>query len=336
MSDADTADQSAQTPKVSLRAFWGQLSPAGRWLLSTTAIQTLGRGMVLPFTIVYFTEVRHVSLDTAGVLMGLIAVAALVVTGPSGALTDRVGSRRILIGATLCAIIAPLVLGFGTTIPVFVVGICIMGIGWGATWAAWNTLIATVVSGPARMQFFGINFALVNLGIGLGGVVSGLFVDVDRPSTFTTIFVLDALCMVIPLVLFFGPLRSEGGPVPVPASLTAVVGVIAFMAIFGFGETMMQSTIPALVNDLADDHTRGRANGLNSGAFQLGAITGPVMAGLVLHRGHWVAFIAILIVGCGVVALSAVGIKSIVPRRVNGIPDPAQDEVEIPHVPVHD
>ena len=444
MSDADTADQSAQTPKVSLRAFWGQLSPAGRWLLSTTAIQTLGRGMVLPFTIVYFTEVRHVSLDTAGVLMGLIAVAALVVTGPSGALTDRVGSRRILIGATLCAILAPLVLGFGTTVPVFVVGICIMGIGWGATWAAWNTLIATVVSGPARMQFFGINFALVNLGIGLGGVVSGLFVDVDRPSTFTAIFVLDALCMVIPLVLFFGPLRREGGPVPVPeeadaaagsyrelartpavlwlaglsfittfvgygqmesgfpafarqvsqvstrtlgfafaantvvivalqfqvlrrieghrrtrvlmlmslfwvaawvllgatglvpASLTAVVGVIAFMAIFGFGETMMQSTIPALVNDLADDHTRGRANGLNSGAFQLGAITGPVMAGLVLHRGHWVAFIAILIVGCGVVALSAVGIESIVPRRVNGIPDPAQDEVEIPHVPVHD
>lgn len=156
-----------------------------------------------PFTIVYFTEVRHVSLDTAGVLMGLIAVAALVVTGPSGA-------------------------------------------------------------------------------------------------------------------------------------LTAVVGVIAFMAIFGFGETMRQSTIPALVNDLADDHTRGRANGLNSGAFQLGAITGPVMAGLVLHRGHWVSFIVILIVGCGVVALSAVGIESIVPRRVNGIPDPAQDEVEIPHVPVHD
>lgn len=153
---------------------------------------------------------------------------------------------------------------------------------------------------------------------------------------FTTIFVLDALCMVIPLVLFFGLLRREGGPVRVPASLTAVVGVIAFMAIFGFGETMRQSTIPALVNDLADDHTRGRANGLNSGAFQLGAITGPVMAGLVLHRGHWVAFIVILIVGCGVVALSAVGIESIVPRRVNGIPDPAQDEVEIPHVPVHD
>ena len=87
-------------PKVSLAGLWRALSPSGRWLLSTTAITTLGRGMVLPFTIVYLTEVRHVSLDTAGVLMGLIAVAAFVITGPSGALTDRIGSRRVVIAAS--------------------------------------------------------------------------------------------------------------------------------------------------------------------------------------------------------------------------------------------
>ena len=85
----------------------------------------------------------------------------------------------------------------------------------------------------------------------------------------------------------------------------------------------MQSTIPALVNDLANDHTRGRANSVNSGAFQLGAITGPMMAGFVLHDDRWVAFIAILIVGCGVVAASALGIERIVPPAVNGVRDRA-------------
>ena len=453
MTESRSDAQSQATPKVSIRAFWAQLSPAGRWLLSTVALQHLGRGMILPFTIVYFTEVRHVSLDTAGVLMGLIAVAALIVTGPGGALTDRFGSRHILIAATLCGIVSPLVLGLGATVPVFVVGICIMGVGWGAHWSAWNTLIATVVTGPARQQFFGINFALVNLGIGLGGVISGFFVDVHRPWTFTAVFVLDAICMMIPLALLLGPLRREGRPVPtpddhteaagsyrallrtpavlwlagltflttfvgygqmesgfpafarqvsevgtrtlgfafaantvvivalqfavlkrieghrrtrvlmlmsliwalgwgvlgwtgiVPGTLGAAVGILAFMAVFGLGETMMQATIPALVNDLADDHTRGRANGLNSGAFQLGAIAGPVMAGFVLHNGHHLAFIVALVLGCGVVALSALGIERIIPPTVNGIHDradeaaqQAQDQtgVSMPQVPVHD
>ena len=65
----------------------------------------LGSGHGPAFTIV-LTEVRHVSLDTAGVLMGLIAVAAFVITGPSGALTDRIGGRRVVIAATTLAIAA--------------------------------------------------------------------------------------------------------------------------------------------------------------------------------------------------------------------------------------
>ena len=77
----ESQPRSEPDQRLSLRSFWGRLSGEGRWLLSTTAITTLGRGMVLPFTIVYLTEVRGVPLDTAGVLMGLIAVAALVAGG---------------------------------------------------------------------------------------------------------------------------------------------------------------------------------------------------------------------------------------------------------------
>ena len=121
------------------------------------------------------------------------------------------------------------------------------------------------------------------------------------------------------------------------AALAAIVGVVAFAAIFGLGETMMQSTIPAMVNDLADDHTRGRANSVNSAAFQLGAIAGPVMAGVVLHDGHWLLFVAILVLGCVLVAASAFGIERIVSPAVNGLrEDAAQAGAEIPHVPVHD
>ena len=41
-------------------------STEGRWLLSTVAVQTLGRGLTLPFTIIYLHEVRGISLDLVG------------------------------------------------------------------------------------------------------------------------------------------------------------------------------------------------------------------------------------------------------------------------------
>lgn len=74
-----------------MRAFWSSLSVEGRWLLSTVVVQTLGRGLTLPFTIIYMHEVRGISLDLAGLLVAFIAVVALAVTGPGGALTDRLG-----------------------------------------------------------------------------------------------------------------------------------------------------------------------------------------------------------------------------------------------------
>ena len=57
------------------------------------------------------------------------------------------------------------------------------------------------------------------------------------------------------------------------------------MAVFAFGETLMQPTIPAISNDLAADHTRGRYNAINAAAFQGGAILGPIAAGFLLEHG---------------------------------------------------
>ena len=76
-----------------MKGFWRALPTEGRWLLSTVAIQTLGRGLTLPFTIIYLHEVRGFDLGLSGALMSLIAIAGLIVTGPGGTLIDRYGAR---------------------------------------------------------------------------------------------------------------------------------------------------------------------------------------------------------------------------------------------------
>ena len=337
-------------------------------------------------------------LDVAGLLMAWIFAVGVIVTGPGGAAVDRFGARLVTLVACLVHMVGVGILAFADTVPKAIVATTLMGVS-GVTWPAFNAMVAAIVEGPLRQQYFGVNFALVNLGIGLGGVVSGLYVDVTRPETFTVIYLVDAASLLIPVVLLLGPLRhvharadkpedTTGIPTSylqilrqpamawlllltfigtfvgygqmeagfpafareasevstrtigwafaantavivaaqflvlrriaghrrtrvlmvmslvwvlawtvlgltglVAGTLIAAFGVVLFHVLFGFGETMFQPTIPAMTNDLAPDHLRGRYNALSSGFFQLGGIAGPVVAGFMLRHDQTVAFI---------------------------------------------
>ena len=427
------------TQRSSLRGFWSTLAPEGRWLLSTVAVQTLGRGLTLPFTVIYLYEVRGISLDLAGTLMAWIAIVALLVTGPSGALTDRVGARRMLLWSTTAQLVGCVVLAFATTPLVVAVAFTLLGINFGVSWPAFNALVAAVTTGETRVQYFGINFALVNLGIGVGGVIGGLYADVSDPSTFTVIFLADGASMLVPIALLLGPLRHLHGRAERPAdadestasylaivrnpavvwltvltflatfvgygqmeagfpafartvsevstdvigfafavntavivglqflvlrlisgrrrtrvllvmtalwaaawtllgltglapgSVTAIAGVLAFHAVFALGETMLQPTIPAITNDLAPDHLRGRYNAVSAGAFQAGTIAGPVAAGLLLDRGWDAGFVGVLVVGCAVMTWLTLLVERRITPVVNGV-GVAATEPEVPDV----
>ena len=418
-----------------LRSFWAELPTAGRWLLSTIAIQTLGRGLTLPFTIIYLHEVRGFELGVSGTLMALIAVVALMVTMPGGTLTDRYGARVMILIGTVSMMIGNVVLAYATHPAVAALAFVLIGVNFGIVWPAFNALIASVVEGELRQRYFGVNFALVNLGIGLGGVIGGFFVDVSRPETFTTIFLADAASMLVPIGLLLGPLRHlHGRATPpdevdvdlpatylaifrqpsvrwltlltflamfvgygqleagfpafsrevaevstrtigfafavntavivglqfwmlnritgrrrtrvivvmgavwvgawaalgatglVPGEAVAVLGVLLFMAVFAFGETLLQPTIPAICNDLAPDHLRGRYNAINASAFQAGTIAGPAVAGVLLQHHLEVAYIGLLVAGCAAIAVLALALERRITPAINGVlttPQPA-------------
>lgn len=412
-----------------MRAFWAALPTEGRWLLSTVAIQTLGRGLTLPFTLIYLHEVRGFDLGLSGTLMALIAVVGLLVTGPGGALTDKYGARAVLLVGIAAMILGNALLAFATTPAVAAVALILIGFNFGVSWPAFNALIAAVVTGELRQQYFGINFALVNLGIGVGGIVGGLFANVDRPDTFTVIFLGDAASGLIPMALLLGPLRHVHGRAErsaddgttgsylailrepavrwltaltfvamflgygqleaglpayarqvgevstrviglafavntavivilqfsvlsrisgrmrtrvimvmaliwaaawgllglagtAPGGTIAVVGVLGFMAVFALGETLLQPTVPAITNDLADDHTRGRYNAVSAAAFQSGAIAGPVVAGFLLEHGLSGVYIAVMVTGCAAIAGMALVLERHVPDSANGLAAP--------------
>ena len=107
----------------------------------------------------------------------------------------------------------------------------------------------------------------------------------------------------------------------VAGTLLAAAGVIVFHVLFGLGETMLQPTVPAIVNDLASDLDRGRFNAVSSGAFQMGAITAPIVAGFLLERQLGGVFIAVIVAGLGGVAVLALALERRITPEVNGILD---------------
>lgn len=421
---------------IGIRTFWNALPTEGRWLLSTVAIQTLGRGLTLPFTIIYLHEVRGFELDLAGALMSLIAITGLIVTGPGGSLIDRYGAKAVLLVGLTAMIAGCTLLAFATHPGVAAVALVLIGVNFGVSWPGFNALIASVVDGDLRQQYFGVNFALVNLGIGVGGIIGGFYVDVSSPETFTVIFLVDAATSLIPMALLLGPLRHVrtqhepaddaptsggyreiirqpavlwlslltfiamfigygqmeagfpayarqvaevstrtvglafavntavivllqftvlkrisgrrrtrvmlvmaavwavswlilGGAGLLPDTLAAAIGVLAFMGVFAFGETLLQPTVPAVYNDLASDHNRGRYNAINSAAFQAGAITGPIAAGILLDQGLDIAYIAVMVIGCLVIGVLAIALERRIPASANGVTEP----VEVPQAP---
>ena len=119
----------------------------------------------------------------------------------------------------------------------------------------------------------------------------------------------------------------------VPGSAAAVAGVLVFHSLFALGETMFQPTIPAITNDLAPDHLRGRYNAVNAGAFQGGTIAGPIVAGVLLERGLDTAYIATIAGGCLAMILLALRVERLISPAVNGV-GPAASEPEVPDVTV--
>jgi MFS family permease len=320
------------------------------------------------------------------------------------------------------------VLAYATHPAVAALAFVLIGVNFGIVWPAFNALIASVVTGELRQRYFGVNFALVNLGIGLGGVVGGFLVDVDRPETFTAIFLADAASMLVPIALLLGPLRhvhgraeqpeagTHDGPATylailrqpsvqwltlltflamfvgygqleagfpafarevaevstrtvglafavntavivvlqfwilnkitgrrrtrvivvmggvwiaawvalgatglVPGGAAAVLGVLLFMAVFAFGETLLQPTVPAICNDLAPDHLRGRYNAINAAAFQAGTIAGPAVAGILLQHHLEGVYVGLLVAGCAAIAVLALALERRITPEVNGV-----------------
>ncbi|GIF72988.1 MFS transporter [Asanoa siamensis] len=171
-----------------------------RRLLAATLFSATGRGLTLPFMFIYLTKVRDVSASTAGLIIAWMAVCALAIGPLGGWAVDRFGARRIVLPLLLVEAVGVGSVGFAQTHWHAFLSVTLIGVGGGVIWAGQTTILASVTDGAEREKTFGLNFALLNLGIGTGTVIAGAIVDLDRPGTFQVIYLIDAALYLVPFV----------------------------------------------------------------------------------------------------------------------------------------
>jgi len=423
-------------------------------------LKSLASGLTLSLIVLYLSTVRDFPISVATALLAWQAVLALGVSPLVGTLVDRSGPRPVLLVALLIEAISLFALGQVTTWQQALLVMSVVAVGGAGIWGPTDALLARLVPSQDRSAAFGFQFMLLNLGIGLGGLIGATIIDIDRPSTFELLYALNALGFLAMFVAVLSMGDVGGLPAPDPsvaadpdgsggygasqgpasqapadgwatvlrdrnlrhyaaaallmltfgygsidsgvalfitqfvdldesriglvfAANTAVIvlvqlpmisfvrgrsrarmlagvgvmwalawvlfasalplpgwlglgAVLLAMSAFAVGETLWSPVAPALLNDLAPEHLRGRYNAVQSLLWGVSGTLGPLITGLFLSAdlgGTWALTLA---VGCLLAALLAMRLRRHLTPGQDGLgdseespdddPDPARPE----------
>jgi MFS family permease len=163
------------------------------FLIGGNALSSVGTGLVLPFTVVYLAYVRDVPLPVAGLIVGSQPLCSVLAAPLAGWMIDKRSSRFVMITAQIIAAAGSCVMAFATGPVLALVASALLGVGWAGSFVGIRALIGRTVPEPDRRTAFALQNALFNLGAGVGGVLAGFAADIDDVTSFTILFLANAM-----------------------------------------------------------------------------------------------------------------------------------------------
>ena len=236
-------------------------------------------------------------LQALAASISTLALAASVVS--TGLLADRIGRRKVLLGALVLSIVGDLIVVLAPQATFYLGGRLLAGIGLGAVYGAAFAYIRAV-SNPKNLPatiglFTAILMAFTVMFTFMGGPLS----EVDWRLAFLVIPVASALCFAaIPFVLPKEPVVSTGSA-DAPGQIALVVAIVGVL--FGIGNLSKgfgdpYFFLPLVVGVIAAVLFVIRESRYPEAFFPVALFKSPVflaaiMAGLVYNLGNGVAFL---------------------------------------------
>ncbi|MEV8407226.1 MFS transporter [Streptomyces niveus] len=194
------------------------MGAAMRRIQAGNALSAFGLGFTVPYLYVYVAQVRDLGASTAGAVLAVFAMAALVALPFTGRVIDRRGPLPVVVGGAVLAAVGAVGMGVAATVPAAVFSAALLGAGTAVMQPALATMIVWCSDPSTRTRAFATQFFLQNLGLGLGGLIGGQLVDVNRPGSFTLLFGVEAAMFLV--------LAAVAGTVKLPRTSSASSSVL--------------------------------------------------------------------------------------------------------------
>ncbi|MGW5330015.1 MFS transporter [Streptomyces sp. NPDC004014] len=175
------------------------------------ALSAFGLGFTVPYLYVYVAQVRGLGAMTAGLVLAVFAVAALIVLPFAGRAIVRRGPLPVLLAALVTAALGALSLGLAGNAGAVLLSAAVLGAGQAVMQPALATMIVDCSTAETRSRAFAMQFFLQNLGLGVGGLIGGHLVDTTEVSSFTLLFAIEA-GMFLLLVAVMATVRMPHSP----------------------------------------------------------------------------------------------------------------------------
>lgn len=232
-------------------------SPARRIFLGVL-LNALGSGLTMSFLLVYLHDIRGFSNTFGALLLSFQAAMAILFVGPAGTLIDRFGPKPILMTGLLLETVGTFMWSLTTTQAMALFVATTVSLATTMTWPPQSVMLTRIVAEPLRQKAFAINFMLLNLGLGLGGMVAASILVPGNAGSFEMLYRIDALTFLVYFALIAGMkfdfslspehhVKESGGYREVFRDRKFVMLTLASLGTLTFGYASLSTGLPIIV-----------------------------------------------------------------------------------------
>lgn len=180
-----------------------------RRFVAAIAVDTVGGGLFMPVSILYFLAVTDLTLVQVGAAIAVASLISLPVTPLLGSIVDRLGARTVILwGNVLQAVgfVAYLVADEFWSVTAASV---LIAFGRAGFFASYGNIVTAISAPGERERWFGFLGAVRNIGYALGGILSGILVSLDSVLAYQVIVAVNAASFVVSWVLLLDLPRTR-------------------------------------------------------------------------------------------------------------------------------
>lgn len=167
--------------------------PRSIWTLSAAVLTVwTGRGMVLPFLVIYFSQIVGLRASIVGAVIAAAGVAGIAFVLIVAGQIDKRGGRPVLLATLAMISLATLLSAWANSTPTFLAVSLLLYCASQSYWPSIDTVVTSLADADKVVAAMSLIRVAMAVGIGLGGLLGGIMVAGGGLPEYRLLFIASA------------------------------------------------------------------------------------------------------------------------------------------------